>query len=60
MRQLATLVLALAGLLGSVLLGGCSVDPYSPYDFKRVPGYTPPGGISSPARLTNLPLDSQR
>ena len=54
MKRLAALALALVGVLG-----GCSVDPYSPYDFKRVPGYTPPGGISSPERLTKLPLDSQ-
>lgn len=53
MRQLTGLVMALIGMLG-----GCSGDPYAPYDFKRVPGYTPPGGISSPARLTNLPLES--
>jgi hypothetical protein len=53
-RRLATLVLTLAGMLGA-----CSVDPYAPYDFKRVPGYTPPGGVSSPARLTKLPLESQ-
>ncbi len=53
MRRLAALVVALAGILG-----GCSGDIYAPYDFKRVPGYTPPGGISSPPRLTNIPLDS--
>ncbi len=65
MRRLAALALTLIGMLGVGVLGvgvlvGCSVDPYSPYDFKRVPGYTPPGGISSPERLTKLPLDSQR
>ena len=65
MRRLAGLVMALVGMLASGVLGlgvlsGCSADPYSPYDFKRVPGYTPPGGISSPARLTNLPLESHR
>ena len=59
MKQLAALALALVGVLSLGVLGGCSVDPYSPYDFKRVPGYTPPGGISSPERLTKLPLDSQ-
>jgi hypothetical protein len=59
MKRLAGLVMALVGLLGPGLLGGCSTDPYMPYDFKRVPGYTPPGGISSPARLTTLPLESQ-
>ena len=59
MKRFAVLVLALAGILGPTMLGGCSTDPYAPYDFKRVPGYTPPGGISSPARLTNLPLESQ-
>ena len=65
MRRLTGLVIALvgmlgAGMLGLSVLGGCSADPYSPYDFKRVPGYTPPGGISSPERLTKLPLESQR
>jgi hypothetical protein len=54
MKRLAVLALALVGVLG-----GCSTDPYAPYDFKRVPGYTPPGGISSPARVTALPLESQ-
>jgi len=61
MRRLAALALALVvGVLGVGLLAGCSADPYAPYDFKRVPGYTPPGGISSPARVTNIPLESQR
>ena len=60
MMRLAALALALVGLLGAVMLGACSVDPYAPYDFKRVPGYAPPGGISSPARVTNIPLESQR
>jgi hypothetical protein len=59
MERLARLVLALVGMLGLGVLGGCSGDPYSPYGFKRVPGYTPAGGISSPARLTNLRLESQ-
>jgi hypothetical protein len=55
MKWLTGLVMALVGMLG-----GCSADNYSPYDFKRVPGYTPPGGISSPARVTNIRLESQR
>ena len=53
MKRLAGLIVALVGMLG-----GCSADPYSPYDFKRVPGYTPAGGMSSPPKLTNLPLES--
>lgn len=60
MRRLAGFVMAFVGILGPAMLGGCSANPYSPYDFKRVPGYMPPGGISSPARLTVLPLESQR
>ncbi|MDI1287346.1 MAG: hypothetical protein PSV46_23370 [Reyranella sp.] len=65
MRRLAGLVAGfVAGLVmalvGIGVLGGCSTDPYAPYDFKRVPGYTPPGGISSPARVTTLRLESQR
>ena len=61
MRRLAALALALVvGVPGIGLLAGCSADPYAPYDFKRVPGYTPPGGISSPAKLTNLRLESDR
>lgn len=55
MWRLTALVLALVGMLA-----GCSGDPYAPYDFKRVPGYTPSGGISSPVKVTNLPLESQR
>ena len=54
MRRLAGLVLVLAGMLGA-----CSTNIYAPYDFKTVPGYTPPGGPSSPPRLTTLPLESQ-
>ena len=54
MTRLAGLIVAL------VVLAGCSDDRYSPYDFKRVPGYTPPGGISSPERVTKLRLESQR
>ena len=53
MRRLTGLVMALVGMLG-----GYSADPYSPYDFKRVLGYTPAGGTSSPPKLTNLPLES--
>ena len=60
MRRLTAIVTVFVALLGAGVLGGCSVDPYAPYDFKRVPGYTPPGGISSPPRLTTLPLESQR
>lgn len=55
MRRLAALVIVLAGIPG-----GCSGDIYAPYDFKRVPGYTPAGGVSSPARLTDIPLESHR
>jgi hypothetical protein len=58
MTRLAALALALVGML-AVMLGACSVDPYAPYDFKRVPGYTPPGGISSPERVTKIRLESQ-
>lgn len=53
MGRLAGFIVALVGMLG-----GCSADPYSPYDFKRVPGYTPAGGTSAPPKLTNLPLES--
>jgi hypothetical protein len=60
MKWLTALVMALVSMLGSGVLGGCSEDNYSPYDFKRVPGYTPPGGISSPARVTTIRLESQR
>jgi len=42
------------------ILTGCSADPYSPFDFKNFPGYTPPGGTSSPPRLTNIPLESSK
>jgi len=59
MRRLVGLVIAL-GALALGVLGGCAGDPYAPYDFKRVPGYTPAGGISSPERVTKLRLESQR
>jgi hypothetical protein len=61
MKRLAGLALALlVGVLGAGLQAGCSADPYAPYDFTRVPGYTPPGGISSPERITKIRLESQR
>lgn len=60
MRRLAGIATVVFALVGASVLGGCAVDPYAPYDFKRIPGYTPPGGISSPPRLTKLPLESQR
>ncbi len=53
MWRLAALFVALVGMLGE-----CAADPYAPYDFKRVPGYTPAGGKSSSSKLTDLPLES--